>query len=141
MSLNSTRADLYRSILEGVGFGIRHNIDTMREEGVSPKRILAVGGGIKNPLWMQIVSDIAGIDQYIPDQRHGASYGDAFLAGVGVGLFSDTSQVVDWVDYSRIIRHDPIQHKQYQPYYELYRQVYLDTADSMHDLVRLEENR
>ena len=138
LSLSSTRADLYRAVLEGVGFGIRHNIDTMRSEEVPPNRILAVGGGTKNPLWLQIVSDIAGIDQYVPNQHYGASYGDAFLAGVGVGMFSDTSEIIDWIDYSRVVHHDPQMHDRYQPYYEIYRQVYLDTADSMKALVRLE---
>lgn len=138
LSLSTTRADLYRAILEGVGFGIRHNIDTMRKKDVPPKRILAVGGGTKNHLWLQIVSDIAGINQYVPDQHYGASYGDAFLAGVGVGIFSDTSQIVDWIDYSRVVVHDPQLHELYQPYYDIYRQLYMDTADSMKALVRLE---
>lgn len=139
LSLSSTRADLYRAVLEGVGFGIRHNIDTMREEGVPPQRILSVGGGTKNSLWLQIVSDIAGIDQYVPDQHFGASYGGAFLAGVGVGLFSDTSQIVDWVNYSRIVRHDPKMYDRYQPYYDIYRQVYQETAHLMKNLVHLEK--
>ena len=38
LSLSTTRADLYRAVLEGVGFGIRHNIDTMRKEDVPPKK-------------------------------------------------------------------------------------------------------
>ena len=48
LTLSHTKADLYRAILEGIGYGIRHNIDAMRAEGVPPKRILAVGGGTKN---------------------------------------------------------------------------------------------
>jgi xylulokinase len=61
-------ADVYRALLESVGYGIRHNIDKMNEEGIYPQRILAVGGGVQNLAWMQMVSDIAGIEQHIPDQ-------------------------------------------------------------------------
>jgi hypothetical protein len=45
LGLKHTRGDLYRSILEGVAFGIRHNLEAMAEEGVRPQRILAAGGG------------------------------------------------------------------------------------------------
>jgi xylulokinase len=137
LTLSHTRADLYRAILEGVGYGIRHNIDAMREEGVPPKRILAVGGGTQNPLWLQIVSDIAGIEQYVPDQNYGASYGDAFLAGVGIGLFEDTNQAADWVRYRTIVRPDPAAREGYQPYYQIYRDLYGQTAGSMHRLAEL----
>jgi len=134
LNLSSTRADIYRAILEGVGFGILHNIDTMREEGVPPRRILAVGGGTKNQLWLQIVSDIAGIEQYVPDQHYGASYGDAFLAGVGVGLFSNTGEIVKWIKFGQQVEHDPERHAVYQKYYQIYRQVYRDTAGTMKKL-------
>lgn len=137
LTLSHTRADLYRAILEGVGYGIRHNIDAMRAEGVPPERILAVGGGTQNPLWLQIVSDIAGIEQYVPDQNYGASYGDAFLAGVGIGLFEDTNQATEWVRYRTIVRPDPIAQERYQPYYQIYRDLYLQTAGSMHRLAEL----
>jgi xylulokinase len=137
LTLSHTRADLYRAILEGVGYGIRHNIDTMREEGIPPGRILAVGGGTKNLLWLQIVSDIAGIEQYVPDQHYGACYGDAFMAGVGIGIFKDTTQSSNWVRYRSVVKPDPSTQARYEPYYQLYRQAYPVTASLMHDLARL----
>ncbi len=137
LTLSHTRADLYRSLLEGVGFGIRHNIDVMGEEGVPPQRILAVGGGTKNPLWLQIVSDIANIEQWVPDQHHGACYGDALMAGVGIGLFDTTSECTRGIDYSQIVQPRPRVSEVYNAQYEIYRQTYQDTADSMHRLARL----
>jgi xylulokinase len=137
LTLSNTRADLYRAFLEGIGYGTRHNIDIMREAGVPPKRILAVGGGTKNPLWMQIVSDIAGIEQYVPDQRFGASYGDAFMAGIGIGLFKDTTQAAEWVNHSTVVRPDPAAREKYEPYYKIYRELYPDTAEAMHRLSEL----
>lgn len=137
LTLSHTRADLYRAILEGVGFGIRHNIDTMRAEGVPPSRILAVGGGTKNGLWLQIVSDIAGIKQYVPDQNFGAAYGNTFMAGVGIGMFEDTRQAANWIDFKTIVKPNPAAKELYDPYYQIYRQVYLNTGESMHQLAKL----
>jgi xylulokinase len=137
LTLSHTRADLYRALLESVGYGIRHNIDTMRAMEAPPRRILAVGGGTHNPLWLQIVSDIAGIEQHVPDQALGACYGDAFLAGVGVGLYADTTQVTQWVRYRSTVRPRPQMSDLYGKYYEVFRQLYSDSAAAVHRLARL----
>jgi xylulokinase len=137
LTLKHSRADLYRAILEGVGYGIRHNIDVMREEHIASGRILAVGGGTKNPLWLQIVSDIAGIDQYVPDQNYGAAFGDAFMAGIGIGVFRDTRQISNWIRYRSLIKPKPDVHQQYESYYQLYRKLYQDNSESMHRLAYL----
>jgi xylulokinase len=137
LTLAHSRADLFRAILEGVGYGIHHVIDSLRAEGMSPARILAVGGGIKNPLWLNIVSDIAGIDQYVPDQNYGAAYGDAFMAGVGIGLFSHSGEIANWIHYQNIVKAQPEAHTFYEPYYQIYRNLYQDNRESMHLLARL----
>ena len=109
----------------------------MREEGNGPGRILAVGGGTCNPLWMQIVSDIAGIEQHIPEQRIGAAYGDAFLAGVGIGLFSGIGEAGRWVKVGRVIRPNRAAGRAYDGYYEIYRDLYEATAPLMKRLSSL----
>lgn len=137
LTLSHTRGDLYRAFLEAIGYGIRHNVDAMREEGLQPARILAVGGGTHNLAWMQIISDIAGIELHIPREQIGAAYGDAFLAGVGVGAFADTSAVAAWVKTGAVIRPDEPAHALYAPYYQLYRELYTQTRTTMHTLAAL----
>ncbi len=134
LTLAHTRADVYRAVLEGVGYSIRHNIDALGEEGCRPARILAVGGGTRNAAWMQMVSDIAGIRQLIPEQQIGASYGDAFLAGVGVGLFGGLQDVRRWVRLKEALQPDPSAHAAYEGYYRLYRGLYERNAEAMHEL-------
>lgn len=132
LTLSHTRADVYRALLEGVGYGIRHNIEAMAEEGITSRRILAVGGGTLNLPWMQAVSDIAQIEQHIPEQHLGASYGDAFMAGVGVGMFSGTTEASRWVRTGRVVRPDPEARGVYDGSYRLYRDLYTQTAALMH---------
>ena len=96
LSLAHTRNHIFRAILEGIGFGIRHNIDTFNDIGAGVKRVVAVGGGTKSKKWMEIVSSIAGITQIIPELTIGASYGDAFLAGMATGKLS-LSDLNEWV--------------------------------------------
>ncbi len=134
LSLKHTKGDIYRAILEGVAFGIRHNVEVMGEEGVQPARILAVGGGTKNPLWLQIVADVCNIDLVVPEQQIGASYGDAFLAATGVGLFKDLSEIKQWVRIKETIHPNLESRKLYEVNYQIFRDLYASTKHIMHRL-------
>jgi xylulokinase len=131
LTLGHTRADVYRAVLESVGFSIRHNIEALQAVGCRASRILAVGGGTRNPAWMRIVSDIAGIEQIIPAHQIGASYGDAFLAGIGVGMFGGTSEARRWVRPGETVHPDPANRPVYDAAYLLYRELYTRTAELM----------
>jgi len=134
LSLKHTRGDIYRAIMEGVAFGIRHNFEMMEQEGVRPKRVFAVGGGTKNPLWLQIVADNCGVDLLVPEQQIGASYGDAFLAAVGIGLYKNLAQVTEWVKIKETL-HPQSEHRAvYDFNYRIYRELYANTRGLMHRL-------
>jgi xylulokinase len=130
---------VYRALLESVGYAIRHNIEALAAEGCTARRILAVGGGTLNHGWMQMVSDIAGITQELPAQQRGASYGDAFLAGIGAGMFAGTGEMARWVGGSTVVHPRPDVHSLYQGPYRIYRELYQRNAELMHELGRLSE--
>ncbi len=48
-----------------------------------------------NPLWLQIVSDIAELTSMFRTSITRLLW-DAFLAGVGIGVFSGTSEILKW---------------------------------------------
>jgi xylulokinase len=137
LTLSHTRADVYRALLESVGYSIRHNIEAMAAVGCGASRILAVGGGTRNAAWMQMVSDIAGITQVIPGQQIGASYGDAFLAGIGVGMFASTAEARRWVKPKATVAPDGSTRAVYDAAYGIYRELYTRTADTMRSLRKL----
>lgn len=85
MNLTHTRADVYRALLEGIAFGANHVIETYAEAGIPPQHVEAVGGGANNAVWAQATSDVTGLVQHVRDKTVGASFGDAFLAALGVG--------------------------------------------------------
>lgn len=137
LTLSHSRAHLYRAALEGVAYGIRHNLEAMVAEGEPPQRLVAVGGGTKNPLWLQIVSDVTGREQVVRTTP-GAAYGDAFLAGVGVGLLPGLPAVQDWLGPTDLIlRPSPERRDVYDTYYRLYRALYTANKDMMHALAEL----
>jgi xylulokinase len=138
LTLSHTRGDMYRSILEGTAFGVRQNIDAMADMGAMPKRIIAVGGGTANQLWLQIVSDATGLRQIVPEQTIGASYGDAFLAGLACGAIGDRSAIRDqWVSIKSQIAPNPQNADVYEQTYNVYRGLYPAMREQMHKLSRL----
>jgi xylulokinase len=77
-----------RAVLEGVAFGLRDGLDLMVDAGVSkPDAIRASGGGIKSPLWRQILADVLDAEIDTVSTEEGAAYGAGLLAAVGAGLF------------------------------------------------------
>jgi xylulokinase len=85
LDLTHTRADIYRALLEGIALGTRHVTETFAEAGIPPSHVEAVGGGTNNAVWLQATSDTTGLIQNVRSKTMGASYGDAFLAALGVG--------------------------------------------------------
>jgi xylulokinase len=136
LTLSHSRAHLYRALLESVAYGIRHNLEAMREAGQVPSRLVAIGGGTRNRLWLQIVSDVTGQVQEVRTTP-GASYGDAFLAGVGAGLFPDMSAIERWLGEAETISPNARVKPKYDEYYQLFRALYQASQDVVHGLARL----
>jgi xylulokinase len=132
LTLSHTRGDLYRAALESTALGVRHNIETFRAAGGQIDRVVAVGGGTQGDLWTQIVSDVCGVEQVIPTQTIGASYGAAYLAAASV---LDVS-ISDWNPTARICRPNPGTRDNYDELYELYLACYPATCDITHTLAR-----
>jgi xylulokinase len=133
LTLSHSRQHLYRAVLEGVGYGIRHNIETFKIIGAPVQRIVAVGGGAQSSTWLQIVSDIVGIEQEVPSQTIGASYGDAFLAGKAIGKLT-LEDLNSWVKHEKVINPDGKVEQKYSHYYENYLELYQETREIMHSL-------
>ena len=127
MSLASTAGDLYRSLQEAVGYGIRHNIEEMEKAGARADRIMAIGGAAESRQLMQIITDIPGCPQNLPRQKLGACYGDAFLAAVGSNYFNRTNEINRWVRMEEEITPSETSKAIYDEGYERYRELYNST--------------
>ena len=138
LTMSHTRSHLYRGLLEGVAYGVRHHFDLMAEVGVVPRRLVAVGGGSQGGLWTQIVSDVTGQTLECVERPIGPALADAFLAGYGIGLFGDFASLAErWVRIGRTVRPDLRAAAVYDQYYRVYQRLYERTAEEMHELARL----
>lgn len=126
LNLTHTRGHMYRSLIEGIAFGTGHVIETFDNAGQRPARVLAVGGGTKNAMWLQATSDISGLDQIICKKTIGASYGNAFLAACAIGVAApeDISRWNPIVETVKAAHHSVYDHQ-----YALFRRLYEQTKD------------
>lgn len=134
LNLRHKRGHLVKAALEGIGYGIDQNFQLLRQAGIPVETVTAVGGGTKSPLYLQTVSDICNIRQVVPEITIGASFGDALLAGLGIGVISSPQAIKDMVKVKYVVEPDPERHAAYAPYKEMYRELYAGTKDIMHRL-------
>jgi xylulokinase len=133
LNLTHKRADLYRALLEGIGLGTRHVLETYAEAGLAPASIHAVGGGVRNKVWLQATSDITGREQTILKSNLGAAYGDAFLAALALGDV-DTNGIERWNPPEARVLPNADLGPLYDRRYAIFRELYARNRDLMAQL-------
>ncbi len=133
LNLTHTRAHLFRAVLEGIACGVRHLIEPYVEADADPRRLVAVGGGTRNAVWLQAISDITGRTQELPERTIGASFGDAMLAAIATGA-ATLDDVRAWNPIAGTARPDASLRSLYDRQFAIYRALYDRTRDLMADL-------
>ncbi|MGI6166368.1 MAG: FGGY-family carbohydrate kinase [Limnochordia bacterium] len=134
------RANIYRALLEGTAYGYKQHFDLFSEYGFEVQKVVACGGGSKSALWVQIVSDVTGYDQQLPNAPLGSEIGAAFLVAKAIGLQDDFSTI-----RTKLISRNGVNyvtanlknHHVYQDYYAIYTRLYENIKDDMHALAQL----
>jgi L-ribulokinase len=85
-TLHTTRADVYRALIEATAFGARAIVERLKEFGVPVERVVCCGGiAEKNPLFMQIYADVLGYPMIIAGSPQTPALGAAASAAVAAG--------------------------------------------------------
>ncbi len=122
---NTTRADMYQAVLEGVAFAIKDNLEIIRQFGIDVKESCLCGGGAKSRLWRRILANVLDIELNIPVTEQGPGYGSAILAMVGSGRFEDVKTATDnFFEIKETVTPDRKLVALYSDRYEKYRRIY-----------------
>ena len=89
LSLNHRLPHLWRALLEGYGYALRHHIEVLNDMGHATRRFVGSDGGARSRLWMQIVADILQAPIQLLTGHPGSCLGAAWMAAIGVGLTDD----------------------------------------------------
>jgi len=123
LKLAHTRYHVFRSMLESTAYGTRNIIRTFQESGLAINRIIACGGGTKNPLWMQILSDVTGLVIETMEETEAGIKGCAMIAAYGLGQYDHLSSAAKAMVEPGKIYSPQLANK---PLYDKYFEIYLD---------------
>ncbi|HLX97103.1 MAG TPA: ribulokinase [Roseiarcus sp.] len=88
--LYTTRADIYRALIEATAFGARAIIERLKDYGVRIDQVVCTGGiAEKNPLLMQIYADVTGCVMQVAGSSQTCALGSAIAAAVLAGAHPD----------------------------------------------------
>ncbi|MDR2504676.1 MAG: xylulokinase [Oscillospiraceae bacterium] len=135
LSAMHKRADLVRSVMEGVTYAMNDSVEILKGMGVSLSEVLAVGGGAKSAFWRQMMADVFGCEITTLEGGEGAALGAAILAGVGAGLFPSVQSACEkMINKAGATLPDAERHEEYAKVYGVYRRVYPALKDVYKEL-------
>jgi xylulokinase len=83
------RAHVARAVLEGLAFACRDVAERLSGLGLPTDDVLALGGGTRSALWMQLRADALGRTHRVASRTDTCAVGAAMIAAVAAGLAPD----------------------------------------------------
>jgi xylulokinase len=125
LTAKHTRADLIRSVVEGVSYSQKDCLNIVEQLGVPVLSVRAAGGGARSPFWRQILADVFAERIARLQNQEGSAYGAALLAMVGTGEFSDVPEACEaTIREADSVMPRAAESQTYASGYETYRALY-----------------
>lgn len=155
-TLHTSRAEIYRALIEATAFGARMILERISEYGIPVERIVCAGGiAEKNAMLMQIYADITGREMLVTASSQacalGAAIGAAVVAGKDAGGFDDFESAQEAMSGLKPDRYqpDPERHATYNRLFGLYKKLHdnfggveaVDLAPVMKELLDIKEGK
>lgn len=120
------RAEMVRSVMEGVAFSVRWAFEALQASAGRQVAIANIGGGgARSDVWCQIRADALGMAlrrTAVPDS---AAIGAAILAGLGSGVMANLAEAAGrLVQFDRTFEPDSAQRGYYDHKFGKYRELY-----------------
>ena len=125
LTLAHGRAHLFRAVLEGVAFAMRHVAEPLALAGAPVLELRLAGRPSPGDLWARIKADVLGVPAIIPAVGETAVLGAAIIAAAGVGALPDLEAgVASMAPIARRLEPDPATRAAYDQAFGVYRDLY-----------------
>jgi len=133
----TTRAAMFRAVLEGIAFEERAILEAMETVAglPRPKEIVTIGIPMQNRLLAQIKADVYGSRLKISPVREAVALGVALMAGIGAGVYPSGSAAAAAVRQEEICL-EPEQAEDLEARYAVYRDLFSQLQSANHRLYR-----
>jgi len=136
LNLASTRADMMRSVMEGVAMSLGLIADIFRAH-VSIDALTVIGGGARSAVWRQILADACGCPvRTLTARAEATSMGAAVIGGVACGLFKDFDAVNRLIAVDQTVSPDTERVALYRDRRALMERAYRGLVDVYADLAK-----
>jgi L-ribulokinase len=126
-TLHTTRAEIYRALVEATAYGARAIIERIEKYGVKVERIVCAGGiAEKSPMLMQIYADVTGRTMQVAGSSQACALGAAVAAAVLAGEHAGFAEAQKAMTSVKALQYKPraAARKNYDRLYRLYMAVH-----------------
>ncbi len=95
LTTSTTRAELYKAILDGITYETKVNLERLEQSGIRIDELRAIGGGAASKIWLQIKADILEKKMVRLAVSEAGCLGAALLAATAAGGFRNLDQAVE----------------------------------------------
>lgn len=125
LTLNTTRGEMIRGILEGVTYEMMVNLEILEEAGIELSTLRVMGGGARSPFNLQLKADMMGKRLKTLSVSEAGTLGGAILAGRACGIFRSLKEAVkEMVHVEREYEVCEDVHRAYQERFKVYKEIY-----------------
>ena len=136
LTLGTTRAELYRAVVEAVACGTRAVLESFERAGVNGDRLVFSGGIERNPLWQQVTVDVLGREAELVEGDNLTLRACAVIAATGAGHVGSLDEgAARFAPRTRTLVPDPDRHAVYDETYADYVELLHALAPVMHHTV------
>jgi len=130
------RIHFARAVMEGITFSLNESVDMFRQAGKTVDKVVSIGGGAQNPVWLQMQADIFNSTVVSLENEQGPGLGAAMLAAYGCGWFESLEACADqFVKHADSYEPNPEAVAAYESLFRVYQQVYAQTKTLNDQLV------
>jgi len=120
------RSYLYRSVIEGLGYGLRDGKEKIEKAGkLDFKRVAVAGGASQSDQICRITANILGTELVRGETYESSGLGAAMITALALGAYPDIRSACSaMVRYESEFRPDPAYADLYDRLYGVYRRIY-----------------
>lgn len=135
LAQHHSRAHMMRSLLEGICLEVRSIVESVEETIAPATEVLASGGFVRSPVWIQMLADVLQKPIRLQDVNDASSLGAALMAFRAVGVPADFTNESD----DRIFEPDPSKSDVYDNLYGIFTRTTTVLETEFEAIVRLQQ--
>lgn len=135
-----TRADMLRSVLEGINMNIATVFEAVCGLVGQPTSVTATGGFSRSLVWRQMLADVLNCPVNIPESFESGCLGAITMAMKSLGMIDSLGEVVNFIGNERSYTPDKETVNVYQHYLPLFRSLEQLLAPAYGEIAKLQQN-